>query len=118
MPGYHSCSSVGSSSTHGSSVGRSHSSGTSITHGESETWSTGVTDTEGVSYRPGYYTDTPYRSYAGDPETVARCIFQDDLRDALSRLKRRSALRGAEARVWCIAELLHLLLELLTDDVA
>ena len=113
MPRYHSCSSDGFSHGYSRISGSSSiGSGSSNSHCESETWSTGVTEGYG-------YAGTPYRSsYTGNPETVERCIFQEDVLGALARLKRRSALRDAEARVWFIAVLQHLLLELLTDDVA
>jgi hypothetical protein len=102
-------------SAYGSSHGCSGCSEYSVTRGKaiSESPSSG----ECISYSYSI-ADTPSRSSMGDPATIARCIFHDQLLDALVVLKNCGALRLAEEREWCVAELQRLLLELFTNDMA
>ena len=93
----------------------SRSIGCSITYGESISKS--VSSCEGISHS-SHYAGTPSRSYVGDPTTIARCIFHDEVRDALVVLKNVGALRCAAEREWCVSELQRLLLELFAADVA
>jgi hypothetical protein len=93
----------------------SYSVGSSITHGESVSES--IRSGECISHSSGY-AGTPIRSYAGDPTTIARCIFHDEVRDALIVLKNCGALRVAEEREWCVMAVQRLLLELFSDDMA
>jgi hypothetical protein len=87
----------------------------SISHGESVMKS--ASSSECISYT-SCYAGTPTRSYAGDPSSVARWIFRDEVRDALVVLKNVGALGCAAEREWCIRELQRLLLELFTADLA
>ena len=95
--------------------GCSRTFGTSITQSESHSQSD--CSSEAIS-RSTSWAGTPSRSHAGDPATIARCIFRDEVRDALVVLKNVGALGCAAEREWCISELQRLLLELFAADVA
>jgi hypothetical protein len=106
-----------SNPSQGYSLGRSSCSGYSITHSKSISDSSSFG--ESITYSPSCtYTGTPFRSYTGNPATIARSNFRYELRDALVVLKNCGALRLAEDSAWCIAELQRLLIEMLTDDMA
>jgi hypothetical protein len=85
------------------------------THGYSYSHTKGISRSESRSVSEA---GTPIRSYAGDPATIARCIFHDELRDALIVLKNCGALRIAAEREWCVMEMQRLLLELFSEDAA
>jgi hypothetical protein len=61
---------------------------------------------------------TLHRSYAGDPATIARCVFRDELRDVLQVLKNCGALHTASERQWCAEELQRILVDLFDGDTA
>jgi hypothetical protein len=93
----------------------SHTRGSSISHGESVMESASSGESISRSYN---IADTPSWNYTGDPSTIARCIFRDEVRDALVVLKNGGALGCAAEREWCVSELQRLLLEMFTNDVA
>jgi hypothetical protein len=76
-------------------------------YGTSCSWHTGISE-----------ASTLHRSYAGDPATIARCVFRDELRDVLKVLKNCGALHTASERQWCAEELQRILVDLFDDDTA